>query len=496
MALRFFGFRHLPERLPLTCTLAALVVVISSCGPSPRAETQSADSADSADAAEPVVAVSRPTPVATATPAQHPEAVPEEAADHANNSAPAARSEDAPLHEGATCTVAQVVELAAEHNPSRAVFEATRAAAAAQIQVARAWANPELAVSGGQASARVGGDRATIYGVALSQRFEFPGKRASRIEAARVGQELTTREIAIDALALEIAVRAACAELVAAEAKLAQTQLNAQAAEKVRATVSLRVTAREAEPGEEARAKLEDIIARGDRDRAARQVIAHRAAVRVWAGGGLPDTCTIADGLPTSLPVIERDVAIAVASEHNPRLGFLHAQADARAAELLREQRQWYPDLTLGGFSDRESDTNTLGVTVGIELPLWNRNQGGIAVANAERRQAQAQLRAEQQIIAREVELAWQMYESQRLVLNELLTEAKTAAQDAVDGQMAAFQAGEASLLDVLEARRAALAVDDIVLDARRTAAEARLALGQAMGVFTFPTTVSAGVQP
>jgi cobalt-zinc-cadmium efflux system outer membrane protein len=49
------------------------------------------------------------------------------------------------------------------------------------------------------------------------------------------------------------------------------------------------------------------------------------------------------------------------------------------------------PDLTLGGSYDQRGGAfhNQVNVTVGIPLPLWNRNKGNIAMANAQRSRGQ-----------------------------------------------------------------------------------------------------------
>jgi cobalt-zinc-cadmium efflux system outer membrane protein len=49
------------------------------------------------------------------------------------------------------------------------------------------------------------------------------------------------------------------------------------------------------------------------------------------------------------------------------------------------------PDLTLGGAYDQRGGAfhNQVNVTVGIPLPLWNKNKGNIAIANAQRSRGQ-----------------------------------------------------------------------------------------------------------
>ena len=61
----------------------------------------------------------------------------------------------------------------------------------------------------------------------------------------------------------------------------------------------------------------------------------------------------------------------------------LGADEDALHAEIQRQ----YPDLTLGPSFAREEGLNQVGVVLGIDLPLWNRNRQAIAAATASRNQ-------------------------------------------------------------------------------------------------------------
>lgn len=473
---------HAYVRVPISLALALVVGLATGCNRSSR-EQQATDAGSSVERSAGPPAQGSPSVRAASGSGQSgdPALVPVDATE---------------IPEGASVTVEQVLSRASARNPSREVFAAMRAAAQAEVQVARAWANPELELSGGQARARSGGADESVYGVAVRQRFEMPGRRSARIEAARAGQAVADREVAIDALALEGAVREACLRLAVAEAALVRSEAALDSVQQMHRAVERRAEAGEAEPGEFARAKLELITTTAEKDRDQRQVAASRAAVRIWAGGDLPERFTIADALTMAPPALVRDEVFAAAAERNPRLALLRAAIDARGAELTREQRAWQPDVTVGAFSDRDRDANNLGLTLGVAVPVWNRNQGGIALAEAYRRRAEAQLRAEQQAALRDLEMAWQSYESRRLALGSLANDARAAAKSALDAKLSAFAAGEGSLLDVLEARRASRAVDNAVLEAASAAGGSLLELGRAVGSFTFLTAASAGDQP
>ena len=474
--------RRVPGSPPLTLTIAVLAGLLGGCGQPPR-ESSSGVGRNTDHTTATAISGASPAPIAPVA--------------HGPSDESFVVPPPAPAYpEGASLTVEQIVQRAIERSPTRAMFEATKAAAIAEVLVARAWANPQLEISGGVSRPTDANGSNAIYGVGVSQRFELPGKRSSRIEAARAGQAVADREVAIDVLTLEHAVREACFELASAEAAFERARTAHATVEEMYQAIERRAAAKEAGAGDVARAKLELVTTRAFRDRSERLVIASRTAVRLWSGGGLPQQFTIEDALPIPLPVVDRQAAMDLAVKRNPQLELLRAQADARTADLAREQRAWQPDITVGAFANQEVDADNQGLRLGIEVPVWNHNQGRSAVAEALRHKAQARLRVEQQVIEREVDLAWQMYESRRLVLKDLLGEAKTAAQAALDAKLAAFSAGEVSLLDLFETRRAAQTVDQIVLEARREAADAWLALGRAVGSFASLTTVSAGDQP
>ncbi|NSL86661.1 TolC family protein [Chitinophaga sp. Mgbs1] len=68
------------------------------------------------------------------------------------------------------------------------------------------------------------------------------------------------------------------------------------------------------------------------------------------------------------------------------------------------------PDLHLGGTYDKEGSNidRFLGLTVGIDLPVWNRNQGNIKAAQLQIGAEKQQLQQQQSIAQTEVLNAWQ----------------------------------------------------------------------------------------
>ena len=88
--------------------------------------------------------------------------------------------------------------------------------------------------------------------------------------------------------------------------------------------------------------------------------------------------------LPKSIPA-----AVAAPSQEqllkHPSLKAAMAAHDTSEAELQREIRKQYPELAVNPGFEHDGGNSKVGIGIGINLPLWNRNQEGIAAATAER---------------------------------------------------------------------------------------------------------------
>jgi outer membrane protein, heavy metal efflux system len=463
-----------------TATLAALALGFAGCGPSAsRADSPSVPAA--AHEAAPVV------PVVVAKPALP------------------------PIADGAAVPIAVLLELAAQANPNQQILAANRAAAAAIIRQAGAWANPELELSAGRAKAREANEdgvrpSTTIGGIDLKQRFELPGKRSARITAAEAQRSITEREAAVDRLELDIEIRSAALAVASAAAHMAQAAHGVELSTQVSTAVEQRMRAGETDRGDLARARVDLANAQLAADSAQAEAIAARAALRAWCGDALPEQFTVVGVLPDApAAVAVADLQRRAVATH-PRLAVFDAQRSANAAAIAAEERAWYPDLTLGVSGNRETDTNDLGVSLGMELPLWNRNDGSIAKAHADLSRLQAERRKELLALQRQVVAAWGAYERERRQIAGLSEQVIPAAQDALKLKLASFQAGDATLLEVIDARRAELSAETALTEARERAAQARIDLTRAVGadpIDPIPSTspsstpsASAGAQP
>lgn len=389
---------------------------------------------------------------------------------------PAAEADHAPV------TIDALIALARTHAPTADRITAEQALATAAVREAGAWRNPELELSGGRARFREEDGTAGIGSVAIRQPLPSPWRRSAELAAARAGIPQAATAAAIAWLELELAVRAAAADHTAADEALVLAEAAAQAAATMRAAVEARTRAGEAGQAELARARVEESQAQRTVDRRRHAIATTRAALATWCGATLPADPAINDALPARFAALDRDTLVRTACDAGPRLRLLADGQRQRQAELRARRRAWQPDLTIGGGLNREADADSWELTLGIELPLWNRQQGAIDRASAELARGEAELRTLRAEVERAVIAAWGDYERERLQLDALVAVERPAASEARRLTMAAFQGGAATFADLVETQRAELRTGEEALEARRAAMTAWLTLAAMTG--------------
>jgi outer membrane protein, heavy metal efflux system len=131
------------------------------------------------------------------------------------------------------------------------------------------------------------------------------------------------------------------------------------------------------------------------------QVFALRQQLAAVAG--LPDAATrsLAGSIDEVIPEIERDAMLQALIERSPQVQAARAAIARTQAQTALARRETYPDVFLRGGAaynreHAEATRQPIGweaqIEAGISIPLFNRNQGGIAAARAEETMAQAEL--------------------------------------------------------------------------------------------------------
>jgi outer membrane protein, heavy metal efflux system len=174
---------------------------------------------------------------------------------------------------------------------------------------------------------------------------------------------------------------------------------------------------------------------------------------------------------------------------NHPELGRLRARYEVAEGELRLEIAKQYPDFTFGPSVEGETGERKtiLGLTLGIELPIFDRNQQGIAVASQRREEILAKYEAAASralaSLERSERKARVAVEKRMRVRGVLLPK----AQANLDLARKALDAGATDALHVLEAERSLRAARIEALDADLGAHAAWTELERAVGCPLLP---------
>jgi len=385
-------------------------------------------------------------------------------------------------------SVDDVVRLALAAHPVTQAGAAIREQAQAQMLQARAWSNPEIEVGLGQSRARDGGDSSGIGGVSLAQRIELPGRRSPRLSAATLAGHVGLAEYAYQQLIVEGEIRRAFVDLDRARKGMTIADEGEIAVQEVLSIVEQRVAAGEARRTDLLRARSAASLAQLAREDAKRELATSSAALTAWCGGGLPDHLVVETPPLAAIPSV---LEIEQSLSRHPHIVGLQALVNQRQAEFASERATTTPDVILGVFADREADTDDVGMTLGLELPLWNRNAGGRAAAAAGVAQAEAELASVRLSLSQEALRARDAATAALARSTRYRSELGPAAEETLKLTMLAYQGNETGILDLLEALRTAQEARIELLAAEHAAGLAVISLQQANGTFTANPGVS-----
>ena len=341
-------------------------------------------------------------------------------------------------------TRTQALETAIERGARIAAAQADTAVAAAQVIAARVRPNPSFSASYSRSVPN--------YHYTFDIPFDFPTIRQLRIRAAQTGLEAANLRYVLARATIALDADTTYTRAVAAREHLALSRRTALDADSLRRMVERR---RDAGDASEMDVELARVTA-GQLANAA-------------AGDSLELISALLDlqavlGMRSERVELQATDSLAAPPEamtaRPVTLGEAAASLSLESATLsarLQRRSIWTtPSLSLGfehGDPDQPGILPTFGI--GIALPLFDRNRGGIAQAEAERARAAAELTLAQ------VEARNQIAHATRQRENALARVARdqqvTASANRVAGMsLTAYREGAASLANVIEAVRSA----------------------------------------
>lgn len=373
-----------------------------------------------------------------------------------------------------------LVAIALRQHPDLAVVRARRGLADAVLIESGLWPNPELSL------AVRGGSPGVTADLDLLAALLRPGERAARRAAAEAGQREAIADIAQEEWRVVAEVRRARLEVIAALARqraaadaVALTRTAADALERRHAlgdATELDLATARADTAAAARLLREATATVAERERLLNRLV------------GLPASVVIPlQGRDAPLPMVE----VAAVVPMDATRDVLHGRWELAAAEAAYERAEHelrlavakqYPALRIGPSTSRDGDGTTIGGALSLDLPIFDRNQGGIRAAEATRDAARARFRSVLQSALADVADATADLRKANAEVVALDAELMPAARRALDLADRAVQARDMGLIAYLTVRRGWLDAQQARLDAVADAHRARIALDAALG--------------
>ena len=378
------------------------------------------------------------------------------------------------------------------YSPALDIARAQWGTAKAGIKAAGAMPNPSLQLPFEYTTNHQGAGRPCTTGPALDMPIETAHKRGYRIDQAAQLSEAARLNIGNEAWKVRGQVRDALLSLYAERERVALLTLKAATQQQIVDMVEKRRAVGEAAVPDVNQAFFALTEAQADLTSARNGL--RNARSRLASAIGLPvaafdsvqfDLGEFEHPRPPPPPAVARRAAIFHRAD---LLGSL-AEYAATEAALQTEIARQYPDIHIGPSYTYDVGANKIGFGLaGITLPIFDRNQGGIAQAEAKRTEAAARTAALQDTILNDLDRAFAHYQASVDTLH-LSTLRLSTAQKQMDSQSARFAVGAIDRLALAQARAntqtSAMAhLDDVV-----AAQQAANALEDAMQMPLSPET-------
>jgi cobalt-zinc-cadmium efflux system outer membrane protein len=392
-------------------------------------------------------------------------------------------------------TIAAAIDEAVQHNLSLLAARSSLTIADAQMVSARLRPNPVASVSADHLDLLGTGFDETNNGgpPEMAVRVDLPlergGKRDARIAVAMAARSGAEAQFADAVRTLRQDVTLACIDVMAAHALRALMADTLRTYEELARLNKARVVAGSIPGFEATRSEVAMLQFRATVVRADLDIAKATAQLRTLLGRPpeapleIADALAIAGGEPAAddLAGVE-----SLALRSRPDLLALQLVQARSVADLRLQEALGRVDYTVGAEYRRQQGisgrSNSLGFFFSTPLPLLNRNQGEIARAGAERDQASQLIAARRAQVIADVRSAHHDYTVTRELVAGIERDLLAPAGRARDISSYTYQAGGATLLELLDAQRAFNETMQTYVDAQANLRRAIARLNAAAG--------------
>jgi outer membrane protein, heavy metal efflux system len=365
-------------------------------------------------------------------------------------------------------SIDEAVRAAVDHNLNLLAARANLTLAEAQMMTARLRPNPVISASAdsldwlGTRFTEANGLGPSQFAFRVDVPFERSGKRELRMQTASFEKQIAEAEFADAVRRLRLDVMVACIDLLEAKAKLQLARDNLNTFEQLVQVNQRRLTSGAIPPVELTRVRVAMLQYRNTERAAELALVQARVRLMPLIGRTVDQTLVDIDGdlsivpaaTPPSLATLQQ-----LARQSRPDLRAIRHEQARSQADLKLQLAQGKVDYTLGVAFERQRGVlgsgNAIGAFFSVPLPIFNRNQGEIARAEAQQDKSNTSTAALETDVSGEVTAAYQEFETARRVLQDIEADLLTPSREARETTAYVYQAGATSLLDVLDAQRA-----------------------------------------
>src|SRR5262245_44251411 len=364
---------------------------------------------------------------------------------------------DRPAWSGAPITLPEAERLAVAASPVLAAAAARVRQAEGMRHQADLYPDPELTLDTSWFTTGGLDPRETILG--FRQPVPYHGKRGPEKNEAQERVAAARAEAERARLDLLLGVRESWYRIGYLGRVLEAARASVETTREAKTAVDERVAAGDAPPSEALRAAVELSRAQTEVRRVEGELESESAVFDLLLGQPPASRVTVAEPLDIEPPGEDLASILERAARADPELRAREhlAQAAGFAAERARIEAR--PDIAIGPSVGVDQGDSLVGVGFSLRLPLWNRARGLAAAAEAGRDTANAETGAVRLAVESSVVESFRRYRS-AVGLRQFYEEGLLAqADEAVTLATRAYEGGETGILDLLDARRTALAI-------------------------------------
>jgi cobalt-zinc-cadmium efflux system outer membrane protein len=357
-------------------------------------------------------------------------------------------------------TAEQAVAEAVDHNLSLLAEKFNVSVAAAAVVTARLRPNPVLTVDVMRPDAPLVDTGIAVNEAAVRTDYvvERGGKRERRIEQATLARSVAELQLLDTTRKLVLNVQSAFADVQLAKLNLALAQENLAALNSVVTVNVERVRTGDLSQVELARSRLAALQFENDVQQQTSKLEVARSRLAVLLGRRPAETVDVIGDLRRDTDVLDRTLLQARALEMRPDLRAVRSDQARSVADLRLQLANGKVDYTISGEYHRQSGGGLVGNNYGaffsVPLPIFSRNQGEVARADAQRLQLETKTRALEADVVAELNAAFLEYTSARQIVERIETSMLTQARDVRATMEYSYRRGEASLVEFLDAVR------------------------------------------